>query len=282
MSPASAEGRSEPSRIAFSTLAFPDATLAAALSAGRRWGYCGVELRLIDGELIDPAMPAGRRAQVRRTLAAAGLPVVAVDSSIRLTGDDPGPDLRRFLQLASEFQAPLVRVFGGDLNPPPARQDRLRAAARVLEEAAPLAARLGVAIGVETHDAFSASSAVAELLALLSADGVPSDLVGAVWDSHHPHRMGETPAEVYANLGPRVLLAQVKDARRTPDGDWRLVLLGAGEVPVREMLGLLAAGGYPHWISVEWEKRWHPEIEDPEVALPQHLELLTAWLESDL
>ena len=269
-----------PSRIAFSTLAFPDATLAAAVSAGRRWGYSGVELRLIDGELIDPAMPAERRAQVRRTLAVAGLPVVAVDSSIRLTGDDPGPDLRRFLQLASDWDAPLVRVFGGGLDPPPARQDRLRSAARILEQAVPLAARLGVAIGVETHDAFSASSAVAELMALLSAD---EDLVGAVWDSHHPHRMGETPAEVYANLGPRLLLAQVKDARRAPGTeDWRLVLLGAGEVPVREMLGLLTAGGYPHWISVEWEKRWHPEIEDPEVALPQHLDLLTAWLESDL
>jgi sugar phosphate isomerase/epimerase len=266
-----------PSRIAFSTLAFPDATLAAAVSAGRRWGYSGIELRLIDGELIDPAMPAARRAQVRRILAAARLPVVAVDSSIRLTGDDPGPDLRRFLQLASDWEAPLVRVFGGDLDPPPARQDRLRAAAQVLEEAVPLAAGLGVAIGVETHDAFSASSAVADLLTL-----VPSDLVGAVWDSHHPHRVGETPAEVYANLGPRVLLAQVKDALRTPDGDWRLVLLGAGEVPVRDMLGLLAAGGYQHWISVEWEKRWHPEIEEPEVALPQHLELLRAWLESDL
>jgi len=271
-----------PSRIAFSTLAFPDATLAAAASAGRRWGYSGIELRLIDGEVIDPAMPAARRAQVRQTLAAAGLPVVAVDSSIRLTGDDPGPDLRRFLQLASDWDAPLVRVFGGALDPPPARQDRIRSAARVLEEAVPLAASLGVAIGVETHDDFSASCAVAELLALLSADGVPSDLVGAVWDSHHPYRMGETPSEVYANLGPRIMLTQVKDARRTPDGDWRLVLLGAGEVPVREMLGLLAAGGYPHWISVEWEKRWHPEIEDPEVALPQHLDLLTAWLESDL
>ena len=277
-----------PSRIAFSTLAFPDATLAAAASAGRRWGYSGIELRLIDGELIDPAMPAARRAQVRRTLAVAGLPVVAVDSSIRLTGEDPGPELRRFLQLASEWEAPLVRVFGGALDPPPARRDQIRGAARVLEEVVPLAARLGVAIGVETHDAFSASSAVAELLALLSADGVPSDLVGAVWDSHHPHRMGETPAEVYANLSPRILLAQVKDARRIGrgrpgpqrDGEWQLVLLGAGEVPVRDMLGLLAAGGYPHWISVEWEKRWHPEIEAPEVALPQHLDLLATWLES--
>jgi sugar phosphate isomerase/epimerase len=264
-----------PPRIAFSTLAFPDATLAAAVSLGRRWGYAGIELRLIDGELIDPSMPASRRAQVRRTLA--GLPVVAVDSSIRVTGDDPRPELRRFLELASDWEAPLVRVFGGALGPPPLRQRQLESAVRVLEEAAPLAARLGVAIGVETHDDFSAAAAIAELLAL-----VPWEQVGAVWDSHHPHRMGETPAEVYANLGPRILLAQVKDARRTPDGDWRLVLLGAGEVPARDMLRLLAAGGYPHWISVEWEKHWHSEIEDPEVALPQHLDLLTAWLESDL
>ena len=195
-----------PSRIAFSTLAFPDATLAAAASAGRRWGYSGIELRLIDGELIDPSMSAARRARVKRTLAAVGLPIVAVDSSIRLTGEDPGPALRRFLQLASEWEAPLVRVFGGALaaDSSPVRREQLRAAARLLEDAVPQAP-LGVAIGVETHDAFSASSVVAELLAL-----IPSDLVGAVWDSHHPHRMGETPAEVYANLGPR--------AGHRPDG----------------------------------------------------------------
>ncbi len=271
---------SSPPRIAFSTLAFPDATLASAASLGRRWGYSGIELRLIDGELIDPSMPAADRVRVKRAVTAAELPVVAVDSSIRLTDDDPGPELRRFLELASDWESPLVRVFGGALAAAdPARRQQLRTAAQVLESAVPLAERLGVAIGVETHDAFSASSVVAELLALIDPGAVDSGTVGAVWDSHHPHRMGEGPAEVYANLGPRILLAQVKDARRQADGDWQLVLLGEGEVPVREMLGLLVDGGYPHWISVEWEKRWHPEIEEPEVALPQHLELLTKWLD---
>ena len=267
-----------PPRVAFSTLAFPDATLASAVSLGRRWGYTGVELRLIDGELIDPSMSAAERVRVKRTLD--GLPAVAVDSSIRLTDDEPGPALRHFLQLASDWEAPLVRVFGGALPAsgpdPKTRQDRLRSAACVLESSVPLARRLGVAIGVETHDDFSASSVVAELLAMTDPDWV-----GAVWDSHHPYRMGEQPADVYANLGRRILLAQVKDARRGDDGDWQLVLLGEGEVPVREMLGLLSAAGYPHWISVEWEKRWHPEIEAPEVALPQHLGLLTRWLESE-
>jgi sugar phosphate isomerase/epimerase len=264
-----------PARIAFSTLAFPDASLASAVSLGRQWGYAGIELRLIDGELIDPSMPAADRARVKRTVTEAGLPVVAVDSSIRLTGEDPGPDLRRFLELASDWEAPLVRVFGGTLAPDRSeRHDQLRAAAQVLEDSVPLARRLGVAIGVETHDDFSASSVVAELLALTDPEWT-----GAVWDSHHPHRVGETPADVYANLGRRILLAQVKDARRRSDGDWQLVLLGEGEVPVRQMIGLLAAGGYPGWISVEWEKRWHPEIEPPEIALPQHRRVLAGWME---
>ena len=221
-------------RLAFSTLAFPQTPLATALSLGRSWGYDGVELRLIDGELIDPSMPATAAATVRRAAAGAGLPVVAVDSSIRLTGEDPGPDLRRFLQLASDWESPLVRVFGGTLSAEPGpRQAQLAAAAGVLEASIPVAQRLGVRIAVETHDAFSASSVVAELLAL-----VESPWIGAVWDSHHPHRMGERPAEVYTNLAGRILLAQVKDARQAPgraDG-WQLVPLGEGEVPVREML----------------------------------------------
>ncbi|HEX4287853.1 MAG TPA: sugar phosphate isomerase/epimerase family protein [Trebonia sp.] len=275
--PASEEAPISTPRIAFSTLAFPDADLATAVSLGRTWGYAGVELRLIDGELIDPAMPAAARALVKRTLASAGLPAVAVDSSIRLTGERPAAELRRFLELASDWEAPLVRVFGGALpGDGPGRRARLEAAMRVLEEAAPAAERLGVAIGVETHDAFSASAVVAELLAL-----VDSAAVGAVWDSHHPHRMGEAAADVWANLGPRILLAQVKDARPDPgrDDGWQLVLLGDGEVPVRDMLGLLSAGGYRGWVSVEWEKRWHPEIAAPEVALPQHLAMLRSWVE---
>ena len=262
--------------IAFSTLACPDMTLADAVALGRSSGYAGVELRLIDGELIDPAMSAAERARVRRIIDAAGLPVVAVDTSIRLTDDDPGPQLAQFLAIASDWESPLVRVFGGTLPEDHRdRRARLEAAAKVLEAAVPAADRLGVRIGVETHDAFSSSAVLAELLAL-----VGSPAVGAVWDSHHPHRMGESPEDVWANIGPRVLLAQVKDARRdsTREDGWQLVLLGEGEVDVRGMLGLLAAGGYPGWISVEWEKRWHPEIEPPEVALPQHLAVLDSWI----
>jgi sugar phosphate isomerase/epimerase len=262
--------------IAFSTLAFPDTTLAEATSLGRSWGYAGVELRLIDGQLIDSSMPAAERLRVKQTIGAARLPIVSVDSSILLTAVDAGTELRRFLELANGWESPLIRVYGGPLaEEPGARRTQIEAAARVLQGAIPLAEQLGVAIAIETHDSFSASSVVAELLAM-----VDSRWVGALWDTHHPYRMGERPAEVYENLGPRVLHVQVKDARRSAEhkGGWQLVPMGEGEVPVREIIRLLAAGGYGGYISVEWEKYWHPDIEEPQIALPQHLKVLEEWI----
>jgi sugar phosphate isomerase/epimerase len=267
-------------RFAYSTLACPGRRLEETLELGAGAGYEGVELRLIDGELIDPGMSSRDRRRVAAACAGAGLPVAAVDSSVRVAAPgDPGAALAEigaFLDLAAEWGAPAVRVFGGELpGEPAARQERLAAAGALLEKASDRAERAGVRVGVETHDAFLASATVAELLTL-----VPSPWVGAVWDSHHPCRAGESAGQVYANIGSRLCLAQVKDAARTGSGprDWRLVLLGEGDVPVREMLGLLLRGGYDGWVSVEWEKKWHPEIDEPETALPQHLRLLRAWM----
>ena len=69
----------------------------------------------------------------------------------------------------------------------------------------------------------------------------------------------------------------MKDARRLGD-DWELVPLGEGDVPVRESLAALRASGYAGWLTVEWEKRWHPELEEPEIALPRELETLKRFL----
>jgi sugar phosphate isomerase/epimerase len=56
------------------------------------------------------------------------------------------------------------------------------------------------------------------------------------------------------------------------------VLTGAGEVPVGRQIAALAKSGYRGVYSFEWEKRWHPEIEAPEVAFPQFAEMATKYL----
>jgi hypothetical protein len=48
---------------------------------------------------------------------------------------------------------------------------------------------------------------------------------------------------------------------------------------VAEAIRLLAARGYDGWISLDWEKYWHPEIEDPETILPQYRATLARYIE---
>jgi sugar phosphate isomerase/epimerase len=134
------------------------------------------------------------------------------------------------------------------------------------------ASELGVTVVLETHDSFSSATVVGELLRL-----VESPSFAALWDVHHPYRVGESSQDVVVALGDRIHLVHVKDARRDGD-DWRLVPLGEGEVPVRESLAVLDVAGFRGWLTVEWEKRWHPDLAEPEVALPRELETLKGWL----
>ena len=148
-------------------------------------------------------------------------------------------------------------------------------AVTTLEALAGRARELGVSIALETHDAFSSSALVAQVLKQVNAP-----FVGALWDFLHPYRLGERPQETARQLRGHLLHVHVKDGRRppAPQDEWTLTLLGEGDVPTLEMLAALQATGYDGWLCVEWEKKWHPELAEPEVALPQHATTLRAYL----
>jgi sugar phosphate isomerase/epimerase len=179
------------------------------------------------------------------------------------------------LELAAGWGSPLIRVFGG----PPAGTSADAATIAAAESLAPLAERgreLGVAVALETHDAFASGESVQRVLSR-----VPTPAAGAIWDTLHPYRMGERMDETLDRIGDRLLHVHVKDGARPPGGgtEWPLTLLGRGDVPVREILVALQRRGYGGWLAVEWEKKWHPELDEPEVALPQHAELLRSYLQ---
>ena len=244
-------------RIAFSNLAAPEWTLERTVEAVHVLGYDGLELRLLDGEPIDVLeLASSTRRAVASTLA--GVRLACLDTSIELAGAFERT-LPAALELAREWGTDMVRVFGGEVTD-------LDDVARRLE---PLLAA-DVTVALETHDHFASAARVADLLRL-----VDSESLAAVWDLHHPTRMGESPTDVVRALGTAIRLVHVKDARRL-GGEWELVPLGDGDVPVRESLDVLRAHGYDGWVTVEWEKRWHPEIAKPELALPHELQALRA------
>jgi fatty-acyl-CoA synthase len=270
-------------KYAFSTLGCPAWTIEQTVEAATRLGYDGLELRLLDGEVLDPVADVQKIGRTVGLVRQAGLAICAFDTSSRFNlreADDRAAqveELLAWIRLAGQHGVPVVRVFGGDPEPGDAVSESEANAriAEALRQAAPAAQREGVAVALETHDAFSSARRVAEVLA-----DVPSSAIGALWDSHHPYRMGEPAEEVIELLGKRIVHVHVKDVRRTgSDGsDWQLVLLGEGEVPVRQQLEALRRAGYAGYVSLEWEKKWHPELAEPEVALPQGI----AWLKGRL
>src|SRR5712692_8044102 len=97
------------SRLAFSTLACPGWSLEETVDAAVKLGYAGLELRLLDGVLLPADLEPKDRRRVGRVMTDAGVAVAAVDTSIRLSPDVDVSELRRYLRLADEWAAPLIR-----------------------------------------------------------------------------------------------------------------------------------------------------------------------------
>jgi sugar phosphate isomerase/epimerase len=210
----------------------------------------------------------------------AGLTVACLDTSCRFVAASEQEraqvvqEAREMVALAVEIGAPCLRVFGGPLPPHLTLSAILAPTADALGLAAEYASSHGVTLVLETHDAWSSSR---DALALIQAARHPG--LALLWDTWHTYRVGETPQQTLQNLGGSQPIGHVhvKDARREGD-DWRLTLLEQGELPIQEDLRALHDAGYTGYISLEWEKKWHPEIEEPEVALPHFATLLRAYL----
>ena len=239
-----------------------------------------MELRGLQGEMDLPKRPefsTGVAATVA-DLRARNLRVACLGSSAQLHHRDPAErsrqmdEGRRFINLAAKLQAPYVRVFGDKYLPDEPKTALVDRVAAGLRELAAHAKGSGVEVIIESHGEVTDS---ATLKAILTAAG---DGAALLWDAHHTVVASkEAPADTYRALGQWVRHTHLKDSR--PEGvDVRYVLTGTGTVPLREIVKVLAGAGYKGYYSFEWEKKWHPEIEDPEIAIPQYAKVMREYL----
>jgi len=131
----------------------------------------------------------------------------------------------------------------------------------------------GVTVLIESHGDFTKSPDLVEILTRVDAPQFQ-----LLWDAHHSFVAGkEQPADSYRALARWIRHTHLKDSK--PSGaDRRYVLLGTGEVPVKEQVRVLASSGYEGYYCFEWEKKWHPEIEEPEVAFPHYAKTMAEYL----
>ena len=263
--------------LAFSTLGCPGWEWKKILEFASQHGFSAIELRGIEGKLDLPALPLfapDRIEPAKKEIHDSKLKIACVSSSAQLYVEEPAKrakeleDARRFIDLAAALGAPYVRVFGGkaetDKSPMPTDETKARVAAG-LHELGNYAGPRNVTVIIESHDHFTASATLKSVLK--SAD---SEHVGLLWDAHHTFATSnEDPEFTVRQLGPWIRHTHLKDSTGSGE-DRNYVLTGRGNVPIQRQIEALRSIGYKGFYCFEWEKLWHPDIADPELAIADY------------
>jgi sugar phosphate isomerase/epimerase len=272
-----AETKASQTPLAFSTLGCPGWEWKKILDFAAQHGFSAIELRGLEGKLDLPALPpfvADRIEQTKQEIRTSKLRIACVSSSSQLYVEDPTKrakelaDARRFVDLAAALEAPYVRVFGGkaesDKSPMPSDETKARVAAG-LRELGKYAGPKNVTVIIESHDHFTASATLKDVLR--AAD---SEHVGLLWDAHHTFATSnEDPEFTVHQLSAWIRHTHLKDSIGTGESR-KYVLTGRGNVPIQRQIEALRSIGYKGFYCFEWEKLWHPDIEDPETAIADY------------
>ncbi|MEM3478800.1 MAG: sugar phosphate isomerase/epimerase family protein [Candidatus Bathyarchaeia archaeon] len=268
-------------KLSFSTLGCPNWDLQKIVRSAAEMGYDGVEFRGLLEDLDISRRPEFTRDlnKTKRLLADYGISISGISISARFAVVDPEEKREQFnearqnMVLAAELGAPIVRIYGGRIPEGYTRETIMPIIAQNLREIGDEAEDHDVTLALETHDDWIDTALCAQLMR-----EVNHKRVRILWDLHHPYRMrGESPEETYRNIGQYTVSVHVKDSI-VEDNKVKYVLLGEGDIPIKEMLKMLLEGGYRGYAIVEWEKRWHPELLDPEIVFPQYARKMREWL----
>jgi len=260
--------------IAFSTLGCPAWDWPRILQFARQHGFSAIELRGLQGNLDLPShtiFASDHIEQTKKEIRDHKLRIACVSSSANLYLEDSDKrakelaDARRFIDLASTLGAPYVRVFGGkaqaDNAPVPDEPTKARVAAG-LRELGQYAGPKAVTVIIESHDHFTSSATLKDVL-----HAADSEHVGLLWDAHHTFAASnEDPEFTVKQLGPWIRHTHLKDSVGKGE-DRKYVLTGTGNVPIERQIKALQSIGYKGFYCFEWEKVWHPDLADPEIAI---------------
>ncbi|MEM1997698.1 MAG: sugar phosphate isomerase/epimerase family protein [Candidatus Bathyarchaeia archaeon] len=268
-------------KLSFSTLGCPNWDLQKIVRSAAEMGYDGVEFRGLLEDLDISRRPEFTRDlnKTKRLLADYGISISGISISARFAVVDPEEkreqfsETRRNMALAAELGVSIVRVYGGRIPEGYTHETIMPIIAQNLREIGDEAEGYDVTLALETHDDWVDTALCAQLMR-----EVNHKRVRILWDLHHPYRMrGESPEETYRNIGQYTVSIHVKDSI-IENNKVKYVLLGEGDIPIKEMLKMLLEGGYSGYAIVEWEKRWHPELLDPEIVFPQYAQKMRDWL----
>lgn len=261
--------------LAFSTLGCPDWSFQQIVDFAATNGYSGLEIRGIKRQMdLTKCDEFSSPEQIKATLSLMnekGLKFINLGASANMHfHEDPEKEksineAKSFIDLAQKINCPYVRVFPNKFPKDRTKDQTISTVAKNLLTLGEYAKTRNVTVLLETHGDFSGSD---DILKVMKAVSHPN--IALVWDISNMWTITkESPALVYKKLKKYIRHTHIKDARLVGD-KLQYVLMGQGDVPIFEAIDILSKDGYKGYYSFEWEKLWHPEIADPEIALADY------------
>lgn len=270
-------------KMAFSTVATPEWTLDRVLDFASRVDVDGVEFRTFgdDSSHFTPDPCLTSFPKFRGMCNEAGIEPACLATSIsfdepvrppvvgRLVGDYNRSVMaaRRMIEVATQIECPLVRVFGFELHGRESRRAGMRRVVERLQLACACARNTGVRLLIENGGSFATAEDLAEII-----DRTASPLLAAAYSPAVGQAVGEDPIAAISLLGQRLASVKIKDFQGiTP------VPVGQGEMRCEATVTQLGRIGYRGWIVIEWDRMWLSGLADAEHVIPQAVESVAGW-----
>lgn len=247
-------------KFAFSTLGCPDWTFSEIVSTAVDLGYDGVEIRGIEKEVFSPFAKPFLGANIDNTIEyikekSIVISLLATGAVIGKNRNAAISEATAYIDLANKLNVKYIRVMITD-KPVPEDTD-IELAKQTYKEICNYAKGKGVIPLVETNGVLADSKVMKMFMEETNCENG-----GVLWDIHHPYRFyNEKPQETFDNIGKYIKYVQVKDSVME-NGKVKYKLVGLGDVPVTECINILKKSGYNSFITLEWVKRWCPELEE--------------------
>ena len=258
-------------KLSFSTLGCPGWSFDEIFATAKDLGMDGIEIRGIGSQMYAPKAAPFTAQNVDAT--AAQLKKARLNISMLTSGAELGnpekagaavEEAKEYIDLAQKLSCEYIRVMCENAIYPTGNMD-MELLVNQYREVLDYAMDKGVYPLIETNSTLADSRVMADFIKKVDRENA-----FVLWDIHHPYRIfSETPEQTANNLKGLVKYTHVKDSAME-HGKIVYRMMGYGDVPVLDCLRLLSEADYDSYISLEWVKRWQPDLSEPGIVFSHY------------